>query len=272
MSEECEFKPKAIQVNTEIMMHVLNTAKNLKSEYVLIPRNIMQRSIDSNLIGISYSSIITTGVFEELRYLENVDLWEDPSLWYIMFSTKDILNFNKMRKVVYADNTPPELQLEIRYRTYEINGQETSVAYSLSEILNYNFVVVPNTLPRIDLFPYEDAYNKIKAMDYQRTNSSQIVWNQDITEDESFNDILNSKAGVGSMPWYPRVEGLPEQHPYIIYMASNLLNVSKGDMVKLSMYNHIKDRDDSFFLSQFDIYKKKKKCILTTMMLHMIVF
>lgn len=273
------FEPEKVilteTVNGDFIQKIFKEAKNMKAEYVLVPRNLMQNTYLSSLIGLSHNAIVTHGVFSSLRDMVHYDLWKEQSLQWIMFMPKDMLSFNKMRKAIYGRDDLP-LSLQMQFVRYIINGKAVSIAHKLIEIVDQSKLTIKGELeesmiPYYNLFPYDDALNKITAMVFQRDNGSQIVWHQDVTNDEELNKILASKAGVGSFPWYPEVEGLPKQHPYFIYMTSNLLNVNKGDKIEFNLYNHLPSRDASYFLSEFNVSKPKKGCIITTLMLHMIM-
>ena len=47
--------------------------------------------------------------------------------------------------------------------------------------------------------------------------------------------------------------------------------INKGDKIEFNLYNHLPSRDASYFLSEFNVSKPKKGCIITTLMLHMIM-
>lgn len=264
-----------VTVDGDILWQAFNECKLMKCEYAIVPRNLFQKSVSSSLIGMIHNTVVTTGSFESLLDPKFFDLWPTEGLKWIMFCPKDLMIFKKMRTAIYGTDTIP-LKVNIVYNNYSLNGKPVCVGQYIEEVVDKTKTmpgvrVTQALIPKLPLYPYFETMEKINAMFFQRNNASQTVWHQDITKDEDFNDIINSKAAVGELPWYPRVEGLPKEHPYLIYLTSNMLNVSKGDTVEFNLFNRVPGRTANFFVSQFDIFKPKKKCILNYLMLNIVV-
>ena len=264
-----------VTVNGDVLWKALNECKIMKCDYAIVPRNLFQKSVASSLIGMIHNTVVTSGAFENLMDPKFFDLWPTRGMKWIMFCPKDLMIFKKMRTTIYGTDTIP-LSVNIVYNEYSLNGEQVCVGQYIEEVVDKEKVIPgvkvnESNTPKLPLFPYFETIEKINAMFFQRNNASQVVWHQDITNDEDFNDIINSKAAVGELPWYPKVEGLPEEHPYLIYITSNMLNVSKGDKIEFNLFNNVPGRTANFFVSQFDIIKPRKKCILNYLMLNIVV-
>lgn len=264
-----------VTVNGDILWQALNECKIMKCDYAIVPRNLFQKSVASSLIGMVHNTVVTSGAFESLTDPKFFDLWPTRGMRWIMFCPKDLMIFKKMRTTIYGTDTIP-LSVNIVYNEYSLNGEQVCVGQYIEEVVDKTKVmpgvkVNEANTPKLPLYPYFETMEKINAMFFQRNNASQVVWHQNITKDEDFNDIISSKAAVGELPWYPKVEGLPEEHPYLIYITSNMLNVSKGDKVEFNLFNNVPGRTANFFVSQFDIIKPRKKCILNYLMLNIVV-
>ena len=74
------FEPEKVilteTVNGDFIQKIFKEAKNMKAEYVLVPRNLMQNTYLSSLIGLSHNAIVTHGVFSSLRDMVHYDLWK----------------------------------------------------------------------------------------------------------------------------------------------------------------------------------------------------
>ena len=156
-----------IQVDPVKLYTVLEAAKVLKSEYLVIPRNLFQDSAISSVVGVSYDSIITLSHFENLTEPYYYSLWDQPSLAYIALLSKDINALMQAHKNKYSvgifengklisELTNPLL---IHTHDYVVAGSPISIAYKLEEA---NAVAEEGDNPQIPLTQYEPLmYNQI---------------------------------------------------------------------------------------------------------------
>lgn len=283
------YQEAVIEVNFNIIRLVLEEAKNLKSDVIIIPQLLFQSDIESSILGVSANSIVTFATLSNLDILrDNCPLWNDDSLKFISLSSKEISPFLKIiydysesltrTQLNISDpkvKTPKNKILEnlprsayIRYRKYIVNGEVQSVAYRL-EVYDIHGDILQNLLGNntlvasiINLINYDVNLFNIKR--YRNLWITGInVGTIDITNDIRFNTIMNSKTTDGAQIWIPDEEIYGSIYkPYILYLNKAFLNISKGDSVRLSIVDFVPEVPINYFLSSFEITKPKKKCKL----------
>ena len=283
------YQESVIEVNFNNIRLVLEEAKNLKSDIIIIPQLLFQSDIESSILGVSANSIVTFANLSNLDiFRDNCPLWNDDSLKFISLSSKEISPFLKII-YDYAESltrtqlnisdpkikTPKNKILEnlprsayIRYRKYIVNGEVQSVAYRL-EVYDINGNILQNLLGNntsvasiINLINYDVNLFNIKR--YRNLWITGInVGTIDITNDVRFNTIMNSKTTDGAQIWIPDEEIYGSIYrPYILYLNKAFLNISKGDSVRLSIVDFVPEVPINYFLASFEITKPKKKCKL----------
>lgn len=283
------YQEAVIEVNFNNIRLVLEEAKNLKSDIIIIPQLLFQSDIESSILGVSANSIVTFATLSNLDiFRDNCPLWNDDSLKFISLSSKEISPF---LKIIYdytesltrtqlnindpKVKTPKNKILEnlprsayIRYRKYIVNGEVQSVAYRL-EVYDINGDILQNLLGNntlvasiINLINYDVNLFNIKR--YRNLWMTGInVGTIDITNDIRFNTIMNSKTTDGAQIWIPDEEIYGSIYkPYILYLNKAFLNISKGDSVRLSIVDFVPEVPINYFLASFEITKPKKKCKL----------
>ena len=283
------YQEAVIEVNFNNIRLVLEEAKNLKSDILIIPQLLFQSDIESSILGVSANSIVTFATLSNLDILrDNCPLWNDDSLKFISLSSKEISPFLKIiydysesltRTQLNISNpkikTPKNKILEnlprsayIRYRKYIVNGEIQSVAYRL-EVYDNHGNILQNILGNntsvasiINLLNYDVNLFNIKR--YRNLWMTGInVGTIDITNDIRFNTIMNSKTTDGAQIWIPDEEIYGSIYrPYILYLNKAFLNISKGDSVRLSIVDFVPEVPINYFLASFEITKPKKKCKL----------
>ena len=283
------YQEAVIEVNFKNIRLVLEEAKNLKSDIIIIPQLLFQSDIESSILGVSANSIVTFATLSNLDiFRDNCPLWNDDSLKFISLSSKEIIPFLKIiydysesltrTQLNISDTkvkTPKNKILEnlprsayIRYRKYIVNGEIQSVAYRL-EVYDINGNILQNLLGNntsvasiINLINYDVNLFNIKR--YRNLWISGInVGTIDITNDLRFNTIMNSKTTDGAQIWIPDEEIYGSIYrPYILYLNKAFLNISKGDSVRLSIVDFVPEVPINYFLASFEIIKPKKKCKL----------
>lgn len=283
------YQEAVIEVNFNNIRLVLEEAKNLKSDILIIPQLLFQSDIESSILGVSANSIVTFATLSNLDILrDNCPLWNDDSLKFISLSSKEISPFLKIiydysesltrTQLNISDpkiKTPKNKILEnlprsayIRYRKYIVNGEIQSVAYRL-EVYDNHGNILQNILGNntsvasiINLLNYDVNLFNIKR--YRNLWMTGInVGTIDITNDIRFNTIMNSKTTDGAQIWIPDEEIYGSIYrPYILYLNKAFLNISKGDSVRLSIVDFVPEVPINYFLASFEITKPKKKCKL----------
>lgn len=283
------YQEAVIEVNFNNIRLVLEEAKNLKSDIIIIPQLLFQSDIESSILGVSANSIVTFATLSNLDILrDNCPLWNDDSLKFISLSSKEISPFLKIiydysesltrTQLNISDpkiKTPKNKILEnlprsayIRYRKYIVNGEIQSVAYRL-EVYDNHGNILQNILGNntsvasiINLLNYDVNLFNIKR--YRNLWMTGInVGTIDITNDIRFNTIMNSKTTDGAQIWIPDEEIYGSIYrPYILYLNKAFLNISKGDSVRLSIVDFVPEVPINYFLTSFEITKPKKKCKL----------
>lgn len=260
--------------NVPIFISVLKAAKLLKSEYIVLPRTLTQTGPLTSIMGISYNAIVTSGYFETFKNDPSYyELWDDRSLSYISFMTKDINPFFNMHKATHSttlsDGTIQTKDIEELYidvNEYIVGNVKVSIGYRLVEPVKDFGVDKDSNLigPSIELFPYDDKINKIQEMLFSDINSISIIPPTDLTHQEDFMDIINSKAGVGATIWVPKMANLTREQSkmYSMSLTGTLLYVSKGDSVYGEIKDRIPNRPGYNYMVKFTVSKPKKKCVL----------
>lgn len=283
------YQEAVIEVNFNNIRLVLEEAKNLKSDIIIIPQLLFQSDIESSILGVSANSIVTFATLSNLDiFRDNCPLWNDDSLKFISLSSKEISPFLKIIYDYSESLTRTQLNISdskvkipknkilenfprsayIRYRKYIVNGEVQSVAYRL-EVYDINGDILQNLLGNntlvasiINLINYDVNLFNIKR--YRNLWITGInVGTIDITNDIRFNTIMNSKTTDGAQIWIPDEEIYGSIYrPYILYLNKAFLNISKGDSVRLSIVDFVPEVPINYFLASFEITKPKKKCKL----------
>ena len=225
-----------IEVNYEKLSKVLELSKTLKCDVVVIPRIITQQDPLSSIIGIYGTTIVTQSTFTNMI---NEPLWDVEGLTHISLYTKDIAPFN--RELGNYDKD----RVILEYNVYgNLNGRDIVYGYNIRSMCNT-----------------EGQYISIPLLDPTPVKSDEV------TNDSKFQEIINSKTAVGAQLWIPEfIKNTSFEEGHVITLANNFLNVSKGDVVHLTIKDDYYNRIPHSFLVEFAIYKPKKKCLLLTYM------
>lgn len=256
-----------IQTDPVKLYTVLEAAKVLKSEYIVIPRNLFQSSFESSIVGVSYDSIITLSHFENLTDTSYYSLWDESALSYIALLSKDINALMLAHKNKYSspifENGKLVADLSsnvilIFTHDYVVAGKPVSIAYRLEEASTdgVNNATIPLT-------HYEPLMYKTNYMLQAATNSTPVSPYIDVTSNESFLNIIQSKSAMGSVIWRPDIPELGDAaYDYVMSIPVTLFNVSKGDSVFFTILDRVPNRSGYNFIVQFKVIKPKKKCTL----------
>lgn len=243
--------------NTEIIdsriLDVLEVAKNLKSEYVLIPRLLFQKTPSSTILGMSYDAVVAILNAEAFKNEKYYELWKENSLPWISLEGKSINQFNLEHKSLFPNTSIDKLQIE--YTTYVVNGSPLSIGTNMTE-----YKEEADSTPSITLFSHDPILAKTESMLFAYQNSSFVVQNIDITNDEEFQRIANAKAGIGAELWVPKIGNLTDEeaHRYTMSLTGTLLNISKADKVFITIKDRLAGRTGYNFIVRFDVMKPKK--------------
>lgn len=237
-----------------LLQQEFEKAKNAKSEYVLIPRLRCQSSPLSSILGISFNSKIDIIKYQDTSM---VPLWNHTTLSFICIMTKDINNLSKSIK----DNeiVIPE-QLVLEYEIFIVNNNEVPIGRRL---------LCPNRediyIPLYNQFNmYDTIYNGLST--WNSTNN--VIINEDITSNEEFLNIINSKASDGAQFWKPKnINSDQNLLPYMVTLTSSLINVSKGDHVNIEIRDNIPGRPYHHYMTKITVLKPKKKCVIESYMI-----
>ena len=262
------FNELVLKMDFEKLSLILEETKNLKSDIVIIPRILNQSDLQNSILGVSANSIMVFGLFEKLKNLEMVPLWDDESLSHISFSSKEVNPFLKILNDYSKANNIKIQNAYIKYRQYEINNEIKSLANRL-EVYDTNGNILSNVLGNntvvssfINLIEYDT--NLFNILRYRELWFNGIkIPSINITNDPKFIDIINSKATDGAQIWIPD-ENLYGSvfKPYIMYLNKAFLNISKGDNTNLTITDFIPGLPINYFLASFEVLKPKKKCKL----------
>lgn len=230
---------------------VLEESKNLKSEYVVIPRTITQTTPYTSVLGVSYDAIITVSIFESFKSFWYTDIWEYESIPYIALATKDINVFFQNHKAITSGSINP---LEFEYKTYNLGPNNAlGIASKVYETIQDKKVEMPLVNPSKYL-------GLITNMMYGVQNSTYVYELKELENDEQFRNIIDSKARDGGQIWIPNI---PEkENEYAMTLTGTMFNIAKGDNVSCIIRDNIDKRTGYHFIAQFTIHKPKKKCIL----------
>jgi hypothetical protein len=251
------------EITDNRIMDVLEVAKNLKSEYTVIPRLLFQKTPSSSILGVSYDaivSVINAQCLDDPKYYE---LWKDESLPYIRLESKNINQFNLEHKTIMKSlhrDYDPVKEARLLYNTYLVNGKPTSVGTRLDD-RDVELESKGILLPTMPLFNHTESLGKAESMLFAYQNSSFAVQSTEITDNQAFMDIANSKAGIGATMWVPEGVGnltTEQAHRYTMSLTGNLLNISKGDKVFITIKDRLAGRTGYNFIVRFDVYKIKK--------------
>ena len=260
---------KTLQIPLDNFMGILNEIKNLKSDIVCIHPNQFYNSLgtpfvygifgNSVLVQLSYSAYSASCCGRESSYpLYN----EGP--YSIMLETRLINPWIKL----YKDSLTA-----VKKTNKEINKLylETNISIDYDTIWNTNVGRVARyssyTTPEycIPLF-YRDRYNIIyqnmqnEIKSIIQANKGTIEYdNIDITNETEFNQIMSLKAADGGVIWSPSFLKKDGKIKYCLTLASNMLNISKGDLTRLSIYDI---EYSPTFITKFTVEKPKKKITL----------
>ena len=252
-------------VDPNLIWKILENAKLMKSEFIIIPNMILQKSVLTSVVGISYDSIVTIGYFDDLNTPPFYNLWNstDNALSCIALEGKSINQFIQEHRAYYGEVSP--------FRPFNIysekffTGEYRGIGISLNESQDDE----TEPCPHITLFSHYAFLGKINSMLFAYENSSTVVQDIDLTNNEDFMYIANSKAGVGALMWVPEIGELKGKKAteYTMSLTGTLLNISKGDRIKCTIKDRLVGRSGYNFIVRFDVQKPKKKCVLSYYMM-----
>lgn len=244
---------------------VLEHSKLMKAEFVTIPRVLIQKTPISSMIGLSYDAIVTIGYFEDLNQPPFYSLWDTYSLPWISFEGKSVNQFVQDHRAKFGELTE-FYPFEVISNKYFI-GKERCIGTVFREPNPEE----PNdeNCPKFQLFPSDPILGKANSMLFGYENSSFVVRNVDISNNEKFLEVANAKAGVGAMIWKPVIGDMDEKVAtrYTMTLTGTLLNIAKSDKVYCSIKDKIVGKPGYNFIVRFDVVKPKKRCTLSYYMM-----
>lgn len=213
----------------------LNCAKLMKSTYSVIPRDIWQYDVYTSIIGVSDGKIDYCNFKINGGYL-----WEEPrQLHHLVLFTKYIQQFT-----IYCKNNNVNYEnLDLVCHEYIVNGEKTYVGIALYPKDNRDISI-----------PLENApYKYIKLVDetIDKFNGSTPICGNELTNDEKFMDIINSKVDTGGKLW--TVESGFKKYP--VYISSNMMKVNKSDKIFYELRHNIPNQKYGTFMVRFQITK-----------------
>lgn len=230
---------------------VLEEAKIMKTEYVVIPRILFQNSPMSSIIGSMWNASYSIGKFDKLNDI--IELWpREYNLEYICLMPKDISPFKKVFTDTYGGDKYID-KIWLVFTEYEVNGNKISIAhmlYYLDSDMDIN--------NSITLYPYQDILTKTNTL-INWYNSSKEVYRGIVTENEQFLTVMQSKASDGATEFIPSSE---KYRQYITYISKSLLNVAKNDIVEVGIADKIIMNPANRFMINYTVTKKSKKAVL----------
>lgn len=236
-----------------MLLDVLEAAKNLKSEYLIIPRIITQYIPTESVLGISYDAIVICSFFEEFESFSHKALWEYQNIPYIALASKDINVFFQNHRAK-TDELISSCHFE--YTSYNLEGANSlGIAFKLVEENGIE-------MPLVNPYKYLGLINN---MLYGVQNSSYVYELKELENDEQFRNIIDSKARDGGQIWIPNVPN--KQNEYAMTLTGTMFNIAKGDNVSCVIRDNIDKRTGYHFIAQFTINKPKKKCVLVYYMM-----
>lgn len=266
-------------VEANKLLPILDSVKHMKSEYIIIPRNFLQQSYESSILGVSYNAIVTIGNFLAFKDPYYYELWRDPALKYIALASKDIKNFFQMHKEYrtrfYSSYAQPT-ELAIATNDYIVNNTRISIGFSLAAVdhsinqLNQTEATVRNqALARIPMFPYNEFLCKTNVMMFYDRNSLPIIPMCNVGSNKEFMNIMNAKAEVGSVIWIPVIGGLSPlaAQQYAMSLPTTLMRINNDDQVYCMIKDRIPDQGGSCFIVNFRLEKPKAKCVINLYMM-----
>lgn len=252
-------------VDPNLIWSVLEQAKLMKSEFVLVPNMLLQKSVLTSVAGISYDSIVTLGYFHDLNNPPFYNLWSDKdnALSCIALEGKSINQFMQEHRAYYGETA--EFRPFNIYSEKFFTGEYRGIGLSINESKDDE----AEPCPRMPLFSHYAFLGKINSMLFAYENSSTVVQDIDLTNNEDFMFIANAKAGVGALMWVPEIGELKGKKAteYTMSLTGTLLNISKGDTIKCTIKDRITGRSGYNFIVRFDVSKPKKRCVLSYYMM-----
>lgn len=236
-----------VNAKFEKLHEVFTVLKNIKSELVVIPRDIIQTRYDRMIMGISNDSVVSIGKYDSLESIGS--LWNNDNLTYIAADIKDIKNLMKF----YNAQSNISLDYLIKTHDYILNNEFISIAYKL-ELRSQGSCIY-----EMELIPYTDILHKCLFM-YNLSLQGLPVMDIEVTNDENFKKIVDAKASDGSILWTPI-------YGYTISMPSTLMAINKDDKIMCNIRDGLSIYQFTSFLVHFKIHKTKNKCIIDVYML-----
>lgn len=253
------------QIDQNKIWTVLEHTKLLKSEFVYVPQMLLQQTPLTSIMGLSYDCIVTIAQFYDLKNPSYYELWSDTNnaLKGIVLEGKSVNQFIQDHRVCFGETE--EFHPFYIYSDKYFTGEERGIGCALVEPKNDETI----NGPTIKLFPHDPILGKINSMLFAYENSSYVVRDIDLSKNEEFLSIINSKAGVGATLWVPKIGEMNNVNAaeYSMSLTGTLLNVAKGDTVKCTIKDRITGRSGYNFIVRFDVIKPKKNCTLTYYML-----
>lgn len=250
-------------IKADLLDLVIDQAKMMNSEIIVIPRMLFQSSIDTSIVGLTYNARVDIGNFKKLEEYSTTPIWIEPSLSNIALYRKDIANFvqslkgtkeNELDKLEY-----PTL-FNLVYEVYDINGVRICIGLRLEH---------PSSPDRyIPLVNHIDIMRRINNLVYYTYLGRVVLNNIDITEEEDFTRIRSLKVTSGIQIWRPKIDNIQNiLDRYTMYLSANLIKNNKGDVVLFSIIDNFPCREYNRFITKFTIIKPKKKCTISSFMM-----
>ena len=250
-------------LDPEKLLTILNYAKIPKTEYIIIPRIIYQKELETCILGVNNNSIINVNSYTDLnKEITPLVLWSDSSLSHIAISTNQL---NPMVRAI-KEEVNNIGNISLYYNKYLVNGQYVSIANNISAQNPINIKNSQGTIswiPQLLLSNHTDFLPLIKYM-ISLWENSMFVFRTSLKDDEAFNNIWEMKSSDGTKAWIPNIEKYGEKiKNYVMYLSKIMFNVSKSDMIEIEIRNNIPNENFNRFLVKFTVIKSKGKEVLS---------
>ena len=92
-------------------------------------------------------------------------------------------------------------------------------------------------------------------------NDGTTVGETSLEDNETFLDIMNTKASDGALLWLPPP---PFNDPnYMMFLAKSMIPMNKNDKIKMTIKNNLRVLNPREFIVEFEVVKKKKKGVFS---------
>lgn len=253
------YEYESIKIEPNNLLKILELAKIVTAEYIVIPRILYQNNFQNCISGITNRTIYSISKYDILNIEQTpIVLWSEPSIHYISFSMRQINPFIKALR----EELDSIGDITLYYHKYNVNNLNTSIGVLLTA---KNSIKIKNSqgtldwIPAIELNNYNETLFHLRRM-IENWNNSKPLFQKSLTDDTEFREIWDRKTEEGAMAWTPAPDNYPDfMRPYILYLSKAMFSVSKKDEVFIELRNEVPNEFYDKFLIKFTVIKKKSK-------------